>query len=430
MSNDFELDRRALDWLAEGPTSAPDRVVEASFAAASRVRQARAWSLVPWRDPMSTLAIGRPVRPLLPFLVILGLVIAAFMALLATGALRRPGPDLIGNGPVSFVTGDTGDLVVVDTPGSAPRTIGIDALRGDRLSQPAASPDGSRLAFYYQAVSGPSGGVAVVDIDGGHLATFETSAGVALPAYWAPIDWSPDGHRLLFVDRSRGVPTEVVGDTSTGTMTRLTLPAGVGADSGSWSHDGRRILVRTIDGPRTGLGLIDADGANFREITTRDGIFDNFDYGGPRWSPDGSTIAYYSTPLGSQDHDIFTITPDGSTLTQITNTPADEFWPIWSPDGRHLAWESTSSANSAADDEVVVADAFGGHARIMTPDVPGAAFATPFFSWSRDGTKLMISSCLDAQNCDLVELDAFGAAPPVHFALPKGSRDFSWGSQR
>ena len=88
MSDDFELDRRALDWLAEGPTSAPDRLVEALFAAASRVRQARAWSLVPWRDPMTTLAIGRPMRPMFVFLVVLGLIVVALATLVAIGAIR------------------------------------------------------------------------------------------------------------------------------------------------------------------------------------------------------------------------------------------------------------------------------------------------------------------------------------------------------
>jgi len=56
----------------------------------------------------------------------------------------------------------------------------------------------------------------------------------------------------------------------------------------------------------------------------------------PRWSPDGTRIAFTSNSTGN--YDIFTMSPDGSGLTQITNSAADEVEPAWLPDGASLAF--------------------------------------------------------------------------------------------
>lgn len=57
----------------------------------------------------------------------------------------------------------------------------------------------------------------------------------------------------------------------------------------------------------------------------------------PDWAPDGSRIAFYSSPDGSNS-DIFVVNPDGSGLTQLTFTDGQDLYPKWSHDGTKLVF--------------------------------------------------------------------------------------------
>ena len=54
----------------------------------------------------------------------------------------------------------------------------------------------------------------------------------------------------------------------------------------------------------------------------------------PRWSPDGSKIAFI------REDQIWTMDPGGGGLTQVTNISTGAGDPVWSPDGRWLAFAS------------------------------------------------------------------------------------------
>ena len=103
------------------------------------------------------------------------------------------------------------------------------------------------------------------------------------------------------------------------------------------SPDGRHIVyVRTsfdirTDVPRSNLWAIDADGSNHRPLRS-----DRQRHGSPRWSPDGTRIAYVSGAEGSPQ--LFVRWMDsGQTalITDLTEGPGDL---SWSPDGRWLAF--------------------------------------------------------------------------------------------
>jgi Tol biopolymer transport system component len=84
----------------------------------------------------------------------------------------------------------------------------------------------------------------------------------------------------------------------------------------------------------------DMDGDNEIYLMTRDGVAKltdnawNDEY--PRWSPDGSRIAFAANPKGN--YDIFFMNADGSGITPIVNSPADEVEPAWFPDGNAIAY--------------------------------------------------------------------------------------------
>ena len=59
---------------------------------------------------------------------------------------------------------------------------------------------------------------------------------------------------------------------------------------------------------------MDADGSNPVNITTNAAMDLN-----PAWSPDGERIAFSSNRTG--DTEVFAVNPDGSGVTNLTNTP-------------------------------------------------------------------------------------------------------------
>ncbi len=64
----------------------------------------------------------------------------------------------------------------------------------------------------------------------------------------------------------------------------------------------------------------------------------------PVWSPDGKTIAYSSDVSGNWN--IWTMTADGASATQLTTTPGkNQLAPSYSPDGKWIAYTSNVSGN-------------------------------------------------------------------------------------
>ncbi len=56
----------------------------------------------------------------------------------------------------------------------------------------------------------------------------------------------------------------------------------------------------------------------------------------PAWAPDKSIIAFTSNP--ERNYNIYTMTPQGTQITQITTAKTDDKDPSWYADGRHIAY--------------------------------------------------------------------------------------------
>lgn len=56
----------------------------------------------------------------------------------------------------------------------------------------------------------------------------------------------------------------------------------------------------------------------------------------PVWAPDKSKIAFTANPEGN--YNIYTMTPQGTRITQITTAKTDDKEPAWFADGRHIAY--------------------------------------------------------------------------------------------
>jgi TolB protein len=77
--------------------------------------------------------------------------------------------------------------------------------------------------------------------------------------------------------------------------------------------------------------LMDAYGKNPKAIT-KDGQINR----GPAWSPDGKKIAFTSNRDGN--YEIYTMNPDGTEQTNVSNHKGNDNYACWSPDSRRLAW--------------------------------------------------------------------------------------------
>ncbi len=103
----------------------------------------------------------------------------------------------------------------------------------------------------------------------------------------------------------------------------------------------------------------------------------------PKWSPDGTRIAFFSNRDGNEE--IYVVDADGGNVRRLTSHPADDRNPAWSPDGRFLAFDS----ERAGDPTLWVMTRDGNDPRRVT-DERRRIEAIP--AWSPDGRWLALSA--------------------------------------
>jgi Tol biopolymer transport system component len=168
------------------------------------------------------------------------------------------------------------------------------ALGGANNHGFAWSPDGRKLA----AIDG-KGRLVIVDSHGTVLTVLASKA-------FAPA-WSRDGRTLAFVDGKARL--RVV--SATGGQARVVARNALGGES--WSHDGHRLLYADYTRSQVGhVRMLDLRTGRNAMVGETENL--------PRWSPDGSAIAFTRSrsPFG-QDSDVWMARPDGSDLRQVTH---------------------------------------------------------------------------------------------------------------
>jgi Tol biopolymer transport system component len=203
---------------------------------------------------------------------------------------------------------------------------GVTRLTHDSASDVEAtwSPDGSKIAF----ASGTAGGsqIDVMNADGsGVVGLTSDLQGDAEPA------WSPDGSKIAF---SNG-QLKVINADGTGATT---LTSGWNPQ---WSPDGSSIAFHRVNHTNRALCsqspctqsfyVIKADGSGLLQLEH------NLSYGGvtsdvgPSWSPDGSRVAFVSTPTSGGARELYVANVDGSGLIDLTQGSGAGFYPAWKP---------------------------------------------------------------------------------------------------
>ena len=103
----------------------------------------------------------------------------------------------------------------------------------------------------------------------------------------------------------------------------------------------------------------------------------------PAWYPDGSRLAFTSGRHGSWD--IYTMPSEGGAPVRVTQDPGNEWYPAWSPDGRHIAFQTDREGNA----EIYSADASGNGALTKLTRFKGNNERP---TWSPDGLRLAFDS--------------------------------------
>jgi len=268
-----------------------------------------------------------------------------------------------------FVTGY--DIYLANADGSNPNK--LFTISGSPFA-PRFSPDGRRIRFTVRQ-SGVDSLWEIRD-DGSNLhAVLRRGQGLANACCGG---WSGDGRYFFFINHSASgsnlwVMREPTGLFRWGSSEPLQLTTGpLAINAWTVSPDGKKLFVGAAQGraelvrydPRSqqfvpflsgiSVGELDysRDGQWVTYVSYPDGTLwrsradgsDRFQLtyppvftGLPRWSPDGTQIAYIGRQAG-QPWRVFLMPSQGGTPQQLLSEASNEADPTWSPDGKKLAF--------------------------------------------------------------------------------------------
>ena len=128
--------------------------------------------------------------------------------------------------------------------------------------------------------------------------------------------------------------------------------------------------------------------AQTRRPLNVDDIYNLKEVRDPQRSPDGKWVAYAVAravkDTDKNDTDLWMVSWDGRQQVQLTSTPEGESAPRWSPDGTYLAF--LSSRQGAKDAQVWLMNRAGGEA-VKVTDVKGGVEE---YAWSPDSKRLVL----------------------------------------
>jgi Tol biopolymer transport system component len=200
----------------------------------------------------------------------------------------------------------------VITPGTASGTLLI-----PDVSQAAWSPDGHKLAYI------EPGALVVINEDGSGRMDIPVP-GAAYPS------WSPDGNRIVF-RYGADLFTVEVGQTTLFDLTNITNTPTTVETFTDWGARGTRIAFVELTETGSRLVILTLADSSRSYVNGAEGLLHM------SWSPDEATFAI--TRVNGDHFDILVVPVGGGTPTNLTNTPAaTESFAAWSPDGKKIAY--------------------------------------------------------------------------------------------
>jgi dipeptidyl aminopeptidase/acylaminoacyl peptidase len=202
---------------------------------------------------------------------------------------------------------------------------GLDRDMATFHGRPALNPDGDLLVCFTDR-DGLIDLYLLSALDGREIRrlgrSMRASRFESFHSFRSGLDWSPDGREIVLVAKSDNREKLHTIDVATGEITRsLDLALDVAANP-SWSPDGGLIAVVGTWRGRTDLYLVEIEPGALQRFdldrpVQRNGDVrmvrltdDTGDEGAPRWSPDGTALAFSFNPLAELEY-TFEVLPDG-----------------------------------------------------------------------------------------------------------------------
>lgn len=287
--------------------------------------------------------------------------------------------------------------------GSGSKSIQTLLSTSKEIEDASFSPDGKLIAFA-RAV-GAYRAIYVANADGSNIKTvskYHVKARVA--------GWSPNSAKLAYACWDPGLPDGAINviDLNRGTDKIV----GSGETNRSypvWSPDGSTIAFHVYKNDNTwDIGVMDADGSNFRCLTKDCGM--NWL---PNYSPDGSQLAFWSNRTGRWE--LHTMHSDGSNQHAVTNygplgmLAKDVPRAVWSPDGLLLAFIVSPDDDPRAQ-SIRVVDMQGKQAKIEDGVVDLIDWRPESYEIAplKDHKNLAAISLGDRRNCPGTNIETIG----------------------
>ncbi|WP_089723714.1 PD40 domain-containing protein [Candidatus Thiosymbion oneisti] len=226
-------------------------------------------------------------------------------------------------------------------PDAPPRPIPAQPLAGDQ-GAPRLSPDGKWVAF---EITG--GGLQVCPITGaGACRSVAVGSGYAVRPAWNPRTGALVLVHFTFKGGEEQSTIKLTGGDPAA-ITPLIEQTGI-QDFPAVAPDGRRLAYTSwlTVMPYRGRVSVVQQLWTLELGTGRAGqlLLSNAGDIHPRWSPDGSRIAFSSNRTGR--YELWTTSNAGTDLHRITDGPGDKTWPAWSPDGSRILFTHTRKGRS------------------------------------------------------------------------------------
>lgn len=276
------------------------------------------------------------------------------------------------------------EIFTVNPDGSNPTQV-TDNFDND--ATPLISPDGANIIFER------NGGIYLTDIQGNNEKFLATGLN--------PL-WAHDGTQIIYHEVGVSPPEDdIFIMNSDGSNKQNLTQDPFGSFIGDWSYDGNNILYTqtfTIPGSlENEISTISPNDTNQNQLTN---MLPFWHSDSANFSPDESKIVFSASDWWQRD--IFVMNSDGSELVNLTNNPANDWFPVFSPDGSQIAFQTNRDGN----EEIYVINVDGSNLRNITNNA--SSDYDPV--WSPDGTQIAFTTERDG-NAEIYVMDADGSNP-------------------